>query len=79
MSFDHLVVPRSFLGEGFSLKRRAQLAFSSNDKVKAFADFWQARCDASCTRNHSFVRARREPLDGHVDVADKASDGVEPS
>ena len=35
MGFDHLVVPRSFLRGGYSLKRRAQLTFSSNDKVKA--------------------------------------------
>ena len=69
-------IPRSFLRWGFSLKRRAQLTFSSKGKVKAL-------CKLDATHlaqvNHSFVRARREPLDVHVDVADRASDGVEPS
>ena len=34
--------------------------------------FWQARCAASCARNHPFVRARREPLDDQVFFVDGA-------
>jgi len=51
------------------LKRRAQLTFSSKGKVKAFG-----KPDAAhlAQVRHSFVRARREPLDDHADVADSA-------
>ena len=61
MSFDHLVVP---LSKGLSLKQRAQLTFSSWNKVKAFG-----KLDAThlAKVHRSFVRARREPLDGGVD------------
>ena len=47
------------------MKRRAQLTFSSKSKVKAFG-----MPDAThlAQVHHSFVRARREPLDDHVDV-----------
>ena len=50
------------------LKRRAQLTFSSKGKVKAFG-----KLDAThlAQVRHSFVRARREPLDDHVDVGPK--------
>ena len=33
--------------------------------------FSKARCAAFCARNHSFVRARREPLDDEVNLADR--------
>ena len=61
MSFDHLVVP---LSSGFSLKQRAQLTFSSWNKVKALG-----KLDATnlAQVRRSFVRARREPLDDGVD------------
>ena len=56
--------------EGLSLKPRAQLTFSSWNKVKAFG-----KHDATnlAQVHHSFVRARREPLGDHVDVAGVAS------
>ena len=58
-------LPRSFLRSGFSSRRRAQLTFSSNDVSKAFS-----KLDAPhlVARNHSFVRARREPLDDQVNL-----------
>ena len=58
------------------MKHRAQLTFSSKGKVKAFG-----KPDAThlAQVHHSLVRARRKPLHDHVDVADGASDGVEPS
>ena len=37
-------------------------------KQRRQQSFWQARCAASCARNHSSVRARREPLDDQVDL-----------
>ena len=75
MPLERSVVPCSSR-EGFLSKPRAQLTFSSKGKVKAFGTL-----DAThlAQVHHSFVRARLEPLGDHVDVADKASDGVEPS
>ena len=50
--------------EGLSLKHRAQLTFSSWNKVKAFG-----KLDAAnhAQVHHSFVRARRKPLRDHAD------------
>ena len=57
------VVPCSSV-DGFSSKPRAQLTFSSWNKVKAFG-----KLDATnlAQVHHSFVRARREPLDDGAD------------
>ena len=47
------------------MKPRTQLTFSSKGKVKALG-----KLDATYLAQvyHPFVRARREPLDDHVDV-----------
>ena len=37
-------------------------------KQRRQQSFWQARCAASCSRYHSSVRARREPLDDQVNL-----------
>ena len=52
----------SFLTWGVSKKRRAHFNFNAGCKQT----YSQARCTASCARSHSFVRARREPLDDQV-------------
>ena len=49
------------------LKRRAHFDFNEGFKQS----FSQARCAASCARSHSFVRARRGPLDDEVDLVDR--------
>jgi len=35
-------------------------------KLEQSQSFWQARCEGSCDTHHSFVRARREPLERSV-------------
>ena len=57
-----MVIPCSSRG-GIEEKPRAQLAFSSWNKVKAFGKLDAANL---AQVNHSFVRARREPLERSV-------------
>ena len=49
--------------------KKAQLTFPTS------ASFWQARCAVSCARNHSFVRARRGPIET-PDLPTKAQPSV---
>ena len=52
----------SLLTWGVCSKRRAHFNFNAGCKQR----FSQARCAASCALGHSFVRARRGPLDDQV-------------
>jgi len=63
VSFDHLVRSRQLVDIGFSLKQRAQLTFSSWNKVRAFG---KLNATNLAQVHHSFVRARREPLERSV-------------
>ena len=55
--------------ELFEAARALQLSDGQLRKV-----FLQARCTESCARNHSLVRARREPLDDEVNLVDRLFD-----